>query len=67
LIRVTKLNGTPFLVNADLIESVEATPDTVLVLTTRNRVMVRETMEEVLRRVIAYHRALRVMPDPAGY
>ncbi|MCC6465568.1 MAG: flagellar FlbD family protein [Planctomycetes bacterium] len=59
MIRVTRLNGAPLVVNADLIELVEPTPDTVIVLTTRNRVMVKESVDEVVQRVIAFQRSLR--------
>lgn len=59
MIRVTRLNGSPLVVNADLIELVEQTPDTVIVLTTRNRVMVKESADEVIQRVIAFQRSLR--------
>ena len=62
MIRVTKLNGRPFVINADMIESVEEAPDTILTLTTRNRVMVKETADEVIDLVIAYYRTLRAAP-----
>ena len=62
VIRVTKLNGRPFIINADLIESIEEAPDTILTLTTRNRVMVKETADEVIERIIAYYRTLRAAP-----
>ncbi|MBX6377915.1 MAG: flagellar FlbD family protein, partial [Clostridia bacterium] len=57
MIEVTRLSGDPVVVNADLIELVEATPDTVVVLTTGKRLVVRESVEEVVRRVRAYRAA----------
>lgn len=60
MIEVTRLNGQLLVVNAELIETVEATPDTVVTLTTGRKLVVREPVAEVARRVIAYRRALRV-------
>lgn len=65
MIRVTRMNGAPLVVNAELIESIEQTPDTVISLTTRNRLMVRETADEVVARVIAFYRTLRLPLDGA--
>jgi len=56
VIEVTRLNGEMLIVNAELIETVEATPDTVLTLTTGKRFIVREAPAEIARRVIAYRR-----------
>jgi len=44
-------------VNADLIETVEATPDTVVTLTTGHKLIVEESVDEVIRRVIEFKRA----------
>jgi flagellar protein FlbD len=59
MINVTRLRGEPIVVNAELLETVEATPDTVLTMTTGQQFVVRESVEEVVRRVIAYRRAVR--------
>ncbi len=56
MIRVTRLNGSQLVVNADLIREVEATPDTVVTLTTGNKLLVRESVDEVVRAVIQYRR-----------
>jgi flagellar protein FlbD len=63
MIKVTRLGGKELVVNADLIRFVEATPDTLLSLTTGEKVMVQESVDEVIRRVIEYGRALRSMRD----
>lgn len=63
MIRVTRLNGTETVINADLIESVEATPDTVICLTTGHRYVVSESVEEVVARVLAYRLACRRCPE----
>ena len=57
MIRVTRLNTTEFVVNADLIETVEATPDTVITLTTEHKYVVRESVDEIVSRVVSYKRA----------
>lgn len=66
MIRVTRLNGEPFLVNAELIKYVEARPDTFLTLSTNDRVVVREGVDEVLARVLEYQRSKRLLPSDAG-
>lgn len=63
MIRVTRLNGEAFLVNADLIKYVEARPDTFLTLATNDRVVVRESMDQVLARVVDYQRSKRLLPS----
>lgn len=64
MIEVTKLNGENIIVNADHIESVEATPDTALVLANGKRITVREEIPEVVRRVIEYQRKIRSGTGP---
>lgn len=54
MIMLTKLNGTPFALNSDLIETIEETPDTVIRLITKNYHIVRESSREVMDRVIAF-------------
>ncbi len=54
VISLTKLNNTPFMLNSELIETVEATPDTVISLVTGRKYIVREPVEEVRKRCIAY-------------
>ncbi len=62
MIRLTRLNDRPLVVNADLIKYVEQTPDTLVTLTNGDRLMVKETTEEVVRRVIEFGRTLRIRP-----
>lgn len=66
MIRVTKLNSTEVIVNADLIEFVERTPDTLITLTTGRKFMVRESPQELLDRVLEYRRKSRSHPVPAA-
>jgi flagellar protein FlbD len=66
MIDLHRLNGTPFVLNADLIETIEATPDTVVVLVTGRRFVVRESVPEVVDRVLTYKRqaGFSVIPLP---
>ena len=59
MIALTRLNGQRFVVNADKIRYVEATPDTVVCCDTGDRMMVKETLQEVISRAIEYGRLLR--------
>lgn len=54
MIKLEKLNGTVVVVNAELIESVEAAPDTVINLATGNRYLVRNSVDEVISLVVEY-------------
>ncbi|HTP69362.1 MAG TPA: flagellar FlbD family protein [Dongiaceae bacterium] len=58
MIRLTRLNNQPLVVNSDLIKCVENAPDTVLTLVTGEKIIVRETTDQVLERVIAFRRAI---------
>lgn len=59
MIKLTRLNGTEFVINSDHIETVEATPDTVITLTNEHKWVVRETPDEVIERTVAFKRRLR--------
>jgi flagellar protein FlbD len=59
MIALTRLNGQQFVVNADKIRYVEATPDTIVCCDTGEKMMVRETLAEVTRRAIDYARVIR--------
>ncbi len=65
MIGLTKLNNQSFVVNADPIKFVEATPDTLLTLTTGERILVKESTDEVIRRVVQYGRLLRRLAEPS--
>lgn len=62
MITLHKLSGGEFVLNAELIETIEATPDTLLTLIDRRRVMVAEDVDEVVARVLAYRRATAGVP-----
>ena len=54
MIKVTRLNGKEFVVNADQIEFVETTPDTVITLISGKKVIVLESVEQIIDRVVSY-------------
>jgi flagellar protein FlbD len=59
MIKLTRLkNPDRFVLNAELIETIEETPDTVITLTTGKKLIVEETMDEIVRMVIDYRRSL---------
>jgi flagellar protein FlbD len=63
MIYVTRLNHTSVLLNSDLIEYVETTPDTVISLTTGQKLMVLEAAEEIVARVVRYRRSIAAPID----
>jgi len=58
MIQLTRLNHVPLVLNSDLIEHVEVTPDTVVTLTTGQKIVVLESAEEVVERTIRYRRSI---------
>jgi flagellar protein FlbD len=58
MIDLTRLNGSPLVVNCDLIKYVESSPDTTLTLVTGEKIVVRESCTEVIARAVAYRRRL---------
>lgn len=60
MISLTRLNGSRFVVNADLIRTIEERPDTTIVLINGETFIVREKMDDVVARAIEYGRMVRV-------
>ena len=58
MIEVTRLNGTPMIVNSDLIKIAESSPDTMLTLIHGEKLIVRESCEEIVERVLQYRARL---------
>ena len=56
MIKVTRLNGKEFIVNTDMIKTIEATPDSVIRLASEDKFVVRESVDEILSRVVDYRR-----------
>ena len=58
MIRLTRLNRAPLVLNSDLIEHIDVTPDTVITLTTGQILRVRESAEEVIHRIVEFRRQI---------
>ncbi|OGR42529.1 MAG: hypothetical protein A2X35_11975 [Elusimicrobia bacterium GWA2_61_42] len=58
MIKLEKLNGTIVVVNAELIETIEAAPDTVLNLATGNRFIVKDSVDSVIAKVVEYKKVV---------
>jgi len=58
MIALTRLNGHPVMINSDLIEQIEETPDTVVTLTSGNRLVVRDRMLEIQQKIVDFKRRI---------
>jgi len=56
MIQLTRLNGQPLVINSDLIKLVENTPDAVISLVNGEKIVVRETVEQILERIVQFRR-----------
>ncbi len=65
MITVTRLNGRKMVVNAELIRTVEANPDTTLQLINGDHIIVKESMQDVVRLAVEYGRSLRRLMPPS--
>jgi flagellar protein FlbD len=66
MIRLTRLNHVLLVLNSDLIEHIDVTPDTVITLTNGQILRVRETAEEVVERIVAFRRRIFAAPEEPG-
>ncbi len=64
MITVTRFDHSEFILNADLIETVEALPDTHITLVTGKKILVKQTTEEVIARVVEFRRLAGIFPRP---
>ncbi len=62
MIQVTRLNKKTFVLNCEWIESVEATPDTVIVMINGKHFVVTESVDEIVKRVVEYKQAAGFLP-----
>jgi flagellar protein FlbD len=63
MIILTKLNRKDFVVNTDLIKFIEDVPDTLITLTTGDKIFILETKEEVILKIIEYKRMIKMIPE----
>lgn len=66
MIRLTRINHAPFILNSELIEHVETTPDTVISLTSGQKYVVTESAEEVVEKVIEFRRRVQAHAEPGN-
>ena len=62
MIKLNRLDGEPFVLNAELIRYVESRPDTFVSLTTGERLVVKQSMDEVLELALDYQRSKHLLP-----
>lgn len=60
MIRVKRLNGEEFVVNCELIEFIEETPDVVITLTTGKKIVVQSSIDEIIKETIAYKNSIYI-------
>ncbi len=65
MISVTRLNGQKFVLNAELIRTIEESPDTIITLISGEHLVVSESSKEIVGRVIEFERHLRRLCPPA--
>ena len=66
MIRLTRLNHAPMVLNSDLIEHIDVTPDTVVTLTSGQILRVRESADQVVDRIVEYRRRIYGPQSPPG-
>lgn len=67
MIRLTRINHQPIVLNSDLMEHLESTPDTVITLTSGQKLVVLESPEEIVERVIEFRKALTERLSKCAY
>ena len=65
MITLTRLNGKQFVVNADLIRTVESNPDTTITLINGDHLIVQESLQQVVEAAVAYGQSLRRLLPPS--
>ncbi|MEQ9095499.1 flagellar protein [Leptolyngbya valderiana BDU 20041] len=65
MIALTRLNGKAFVLNAELIRTIEENPDTTITLVNGDHIVVKEPMAEVVTRSVDYGRLLRRLMPPS--
>lgn len=63
MIKVTRLNGKEFVLNAERIQTVESTPDTVITMHGGDKYIVKESLDDIVSQAVTYGRSLRTLVD----
>jgi flagellar protein FlbD len=67
MIELTKFNGESFILNAELIETIEALPDTIITLFNGRKYTVKETVDDVLKRVFAFKNRAYILNNSVSF
>ena len=62
MIHLTRINHAPMVLNSELIEHIETTPDTVISLTTGQKILVPESADDIIDKVVEFRRRLNREP-----
>lgn len=65
MIKLTRLDGEEFILNAEMIRCIEKRPDTFVTMVSNERIIVRETLEQVVERAIEYQQRKHMIPPPS--
>ncbi len=63
MIKLSRLNGKEFFVNCDQFEFMESTPDTVISLLSDKKIIVRESIDEVVEKIVQYRQKTGILPS----
>ena len=66
MIKVTRLNDSVLMINVEMIQSLQSTPDTVITFTNHDRIMVKEPVEEISQRIVEYQRSVNPLYGQGG-
>lgn len=66
MIKVSRLNGKPFIINALYIETIEAFPDTTITLTNGNKYIVKETEAKILEMITEFYQSVNLLGQQLG-
>jgi flagellar protein FlbD len=66
MIKVLKTDGNEIIINADLIEQIRETPDTVITMTNGKKILVEDTADEIIDKVINYRQKIIVVSSRTG-
>lgn len=58
MIKLTQINGRELIINAEIISHIEIAANPIITLTTGNKIVVQESVEEIIEKVLEYHRAI---------
>jgi flagellar protein FlbD len=67
MVHLTRLNATVLFLNSDLIEHIQATPDTLITLTNGHNLLVRESPEEIISRIVSFRKRIQEGPRLERY